>query len=522
MPASSTKRSFISWAMLRGEQGCGAAERHLAARPASPACLPRLPVGAWARQPPWRSCFWKPEKPRRCPCHLPEQRGRAAVSPTPAAQPGCQPANYSHPIAWHSALGAMRSRRQRCAGESRGGVCAQGGLCSWVGRVGGQEAPWVHPRSMEPRSGSVSPMLHAGKNYRLRPESPATHAVFLVQRCEFLSAQGTAFISTPSQPLLGNTPLRCSVQGLQLLMIPAFTQQPRWQRVLSPAGSPGLSAAREPFPLSPPLQRVVGKWPGWRNGPVWGGGCSERGRRAPCCCAAVRIRMWLFSPHQHQVQTRGSSDNPELHWVHRDKLCRQHRPRRRISPLPVPFASLGRTPVCYGSSAPFITRLCCSNEKQFPSPGAVPIKMNLCLCFRCHVLCSKSRAAWGSEGVQWGSEGVASLWASIPGRLGARKPWRSSQQPDGPHATLALQAGDFSETSDASVTSLSLPQKPWGEGGCGAGSPQDPPPAVSLGDGDRSHRGQCCPRIGLVSSVLHTSDTRWSCRSLLGNRDVLS
>lgn len=186
------------------------------------------------------------------------------------------------------------------------------------------------------------------------------------------------------------------------------------------------------FPLSPPLQCVLGKRPGWRNGPVWGGGCSERGR---------------FSPHQHRVQTTGCSPRPRgaprkpgLHWVRRDKRCKQHRPRGRIPPLPVPFASLGRTPARSGSSAPFITRLCCSNEKQFPSPGAVPVKMNLCLRFRCRALCSKSGEL--RRGVAWGGEGVASLWASIPGLLGAR----SSQQPDSPHATPALQAGHFAET----------------------------------------------------------------------------
>lgn len=97
----------------------------------------------------------------------------------------------------------------------------------------------------------------------------------------------------------------------------------------------------------------------------------------------------------------------------------------------------------------------------------------------------------------------------------AESSWRSSQQLDDPHTTLGLQAGDFSETSDISVISPSLLQKPLGEDGCDADSPQSPPASGSLGDGERSCHGQCCPRTGLTSSVLHMSDTRWCCRSFL-------
>lgn len=97
----------------------------------------------------------------------------------------------------------------------------------------------------------------------------------------------------------------------------------------------------------------------------------------------------------------------------------------------------------------------------------------------------------------------------------AESSWRSSQQLDDPHTTLGLQAGDFSGTSDISVISPSLLQKPLGEDGCDADSPQSPPASGSLGDGERSCHGQCCPRTGLTSSVLHMSDTRWCCRSFL-------
>lgn len=132
------------------------------------------------------------------------------------------------------------------------GLVLRGGCAAGLEGLGGRKDHGSIPEAWSHDPGSVSPMLHAGKNYRLRPESPATHAVFLVQRYEFLPAQGTAFISTPSQLLLGNTPLRCSVQGLQLLMIPAFTQQPRWQWVLSPGQLTGTICCPGAFsPLSP-------------------------------------------------------------------------------------------------------------------------------------------------------------------------------------------------------------------------------------------------------------------------------
>lgn len=57
-------------------------------------------------QPPWRSPCWKPEKFRRCPHRLPGQQGGAAVSPTPAARPGWQPANYSRPLRLALCLGS--------------------------------------------------------------------------------------------------------------------------------------------------------------------------------------------------------------------------------------------------------------------------------------------------------------------------------------------------------------------------------------------------------------------------------
>lgn len=62
-------------------------------------------------------------------------------------------------IAWRSALGAMRSQRQRCAGKSRGLFCAQGrmpGLCSWAGRAvgGGKDHGSI------PEAGSQGAQLH--------------------------------------------------------------------------------------------------------------------------------------------------------------------------------------------------------------------------------------------------------------------------------------------------------------------------------------------------------------------------
>lgn len=77
----------------------------------------------------------------------------------------------------------------------------RGGCAAGLEGLGGRKDHGSIPEAGSHDRGSVSPMLHAGKNYRLRPESSATHAVFLVQRYEFLSAQGTAFISASSHSL---------------------------------------------------------------------------------------------------------------------------------------------------------------------------------------------------------------------------------------------------------------------------------------------------------------------------------
>lgn len=121
------------------------------AGPSPPRRLPRLPVGAWARQPPQRSCFWKPEKPRRCPRHLPSSGEVLLPARHLQLSPAVSPPPVPGHIAWRSAAGATRSRRQRCAGESRGGFCARGEdaravQLGWAGS-GRQEGPWIHPRS---------------------------------------------------------------------------------------------------------------------------------------------------------------------------------------------------------------------------------------------------------------------------------------------------------------------------------------------------------------------------------------
>lgn len=129
-PSSTGRRS-------RGRQGRGAAERHLAARPSPPRRLPRLPVGAGARQHPLEILFLETGEALALPLPPP----RAAVSPTPAAQPGCQPANYSRPDRLALCLGSneipapamcqQEQRRVLCSGEDAG--AAQLG---WKGSVG--------------------------------------------------------------------------------------------------------------------------------------------------------------------------------------------------------------------------------------------------------------------------------------------------------------------------------------------------------------------------------------------------
>ena len=97
--------------------------------------------------------------------------------------------------------------------------------------------------------GLVSGMLRAERpgcrSYHLHPESPMAHVVFLVQRYEFLPAQGTAFVSIPVPP----SPWWHHVSLLHAGAAAGF------RFLLSPsslvgnvscllAGSPGLSAVR--------------------------------------------------------------------------------------------------------------------------------------------------------------------------------------------------------------------------------------------------------------------------------------
>lgn len=244
---------------------------------ATPRC-PAVPTAAFATfcqlvpgpgSLPRRSCFWKPEKPWRCPRHLPVLLSAQHLQLSPAVSLLTIPGQ----IVWRSASGATRSWRQRCASKSRGGVCARGedtgaAQLGWKG-AGRQEGPWVHPRSSEPSS--VSGVLRAERrgcrSHRSHPESPKGPAVFLVQRYEFRPAQGTVFIFIPVPPGLWwhhRSLLRTGAPaGFPFLLSPSSLVGSVSHLL---AGSPGLSAIREPCsPSLLPPQRAVGKGPGGRN-----------------------------------------------------------------------------------------------------------------------------------------------------------------------------------------------------------------------------------------------------------------
>lgn len=268
------------------------------AGPSPPRRLPRLPVGAWARQPPQRSCFWKPEKPRRCP----EQRGGAAVSPTPAALPGCQPAACSRPHRLALCRGsneipapALRRREQRRV------LCSGGGCQGRAAGLGGQREagrttdPPQKQVAREP--GSAASALRAEepgcRSYRSPPESPTAHAVFLAPRRGFvrrvrLDPRPTWSSAAPRSPAL------CS-----WFPIPAFAQQPCWHRVPSPGGLAGTICCPGAFsPLSPPPAAC---WQTARRGKRASAGWlllreREVSARLPRCCATAGIRTWLFLP----------------------------------------------------------------------------------------------------------------------------------------------------------------------------------------------------------------------------------
>lgn len=155
-------------------------------------------------------------------------------------------------------------------------------------------------------------------------------------------------------------------------LIPASTQQCCWHHVPSPGWLTGTICCPGAFsPLSLLLAKSLEGEPDQRGVVEGGTGCA-----APAL--PLLGQGEVVPPH---ASVKGMLPPTLGAESLRDKCCRQCRPRRGMSSLLIP---LGRRQPGMGAFP---------NEKQSPSLGPVPVKMNLCLCFRCHVLCGQSRGS---------------------------------------------------------------------------------------------------------------------------------
>lgn len=241
----------------------------------------------------------------------------------------------------------------------------------WKG-TGRQEELWVHPRSREPGAWlwlacSVQRGQDAG-------------AITCIPRLQWTVCPAPMLSCSEHCAHLHPHPTRSSVAPRSLaphrscswFLIPASTQQCCWHRVPSPGWLTGTICCPGAFsPLSLLLAKSLEEEPDQRGVVEGGTGCA-----APALPLLGQDEV--VPPH---ARVKGMLPPTLGAESLRDKCCRQRRPRRGMSSLLIP---LGRRQPGMGAFP---------NEKQSPSLGPVPVKMNLCLCFRCHVLRGQSRGS---------------------------------------------------------------------------------------------------------------------------------
>lgn len=202
------------------------------------------------QQPPWRSCFWKPEQPWRCPASSPSS-GRCCHQPNTCSS-AC---NCSHPD--HLALCCGSNEIPApvmCRQEQEGCFLLRGGC---QGCAAGLEGHWEAGRAVSPSqkqgARSVVCVQHVlCREAGMQELSLASH-IFNGQcvLLQWFPAQGAVLISSPVPPALRWHRIRSLVQELQLVSDSCF----RLAMLLAPCPVSWLAhrdclLPRNLFPLS--------------------------------------------------------------------------------------------------------------------------------------------------------------------------------------------------------------------------------------------------------------------------------
>lgn len=219
------------------------------------------------QQPPWRSCFWKPEQPWRCPASSPSS-GRCCRQPNTCSS-AC---DCSRPDRLALCRGSNEIPAPVMCRQEQEGCFLLGAGCR--GCAAGLEGHREAGRTVGPsqkqgaRSLAVAGMFCAERpgcrSYHFHPRSPmdcvsCSNALLLRALCSSPS---------PSHPLFSGTTFARSAQELQLVSDSCFHPAV----LLAPC--PVSWLAHRDYLLSgslfPPLF-AVGKKPGGRTGSAWGG-----------------------------------------------------------------------------------------------------------------------------------------------------------------------------------------------------------------------------------------------------------